>query len=73
MIFKDNRTYDTLSFISRIILPLSVLITTLGDIWGIPYAIQISATLCAIDVFLGSVLVSSKKKYDEVNADDNSQ
>ena len=72
MIFKNNKTYDTLSLISRIILPLSVLITTLGDIWGIPYAIQISATLCAVDVFLGSVLISSKKKYDEMNeSDDN--
>ena len=70
MIFKNNTTYDTLSFISRIILPLSVFIATLGDIWGIPYAIQISATLGALDVFLGSILISSKKKYDE-QFDDN--
>ena len=61
----NNKTYDILSIVSRIVLPLSVLITSLGDIWNLPYCKQIALTLCAIDVFLGSILVDSSRKYKE--------
>lgn len=72
MIFKENKTYDILSYLSRVILPLSVFIATFGDIWNIPLCKPISLTIGAIDVFLGSILVESKKKYDAMNeGDDN--
>ena len=71
MIFKNDKTYDLLSIISRIVLPLSVFVTSFGDIWNIPLCKPIALTLCAFDVFLGSVLVGSKKKYDEMNGDEN--
>lgn len=64
MIFKNDKTYDLLSIISRIILPLSVLIASIGDIWNLPFMKEISLSLGAIDVFLGSILVNSKIKFD---------
>ena len=66
MIFKNNKTYDILSILSRVVLPLSVLVASLGDIWNIPLCKPISLTLGAIDVFIGSLLIDSKRKYDEL-------
>lgn len=61
----SNKTYDVLKVVALIILPLAALITSLSDIWGIPYGQQISQTLIAIDVFLGAILKRSSDKYAE--------
>lgn len=61
----SNKTYDALKVIALIILPLAALITSLSDIWGIPYGQQISQTLIAVDVFLGAILKRSSDKYAE--------
>ena len=45
-----NKTYDILKFIACVVLPaLATLIITLGNIWHIPYAEAIAATITAID------------------------
>ena len=63
MIFK-NSTYDILKDIALYVLPaLATLILALGNIWGIPYAEAIAATITAIDTFLGAVLKISSNKY----------
>lgn len=59
----SNKTYDILKIVALIILPLSELIAALANIWGLPYGPQITATLIAIDAFLGSVLKLSSDKY----------
>ncbi len=61
----SNKTYDVLKVVALIILPLAALITSLSDIWGIPYGQQISQTLISIDVFLGAILKRSSDKYAE--------
>ncbi len=61
----SNKTYDVLKVVALIILPLAALITSLSDIWGIPYGQQISQTLIAVDVFLGAILKRSSDKYAE--------
>lgn len=61
----SNKAYDVLKIASMIVIPLSALVTSLGDIWGLPYAEQISNTLLALDVFLGSLLVDSSKRYKQ--------
>ena len=61
----SNKTYNTLKIIALIILPLAALITSLSDIWGIPYGQQISQTLIAIDTFLGVILKNASDKYME--------
>ncbi|MBQ6413018.1 MAG: hypothetical protein IJI19_06035 [Ruminococcus sp.] len=59
----SNRTYDILKIVALIILPLSELVSALANIWGLPYGAQITATLIALDAFLGSILKFSSDKY----------
>lgn len=60
----NNKTYDILAWIGRIVLPsLSVLYATLGKIWNLPYAEQIPLTITAIDVFLNALLGISANNY----------
>lgn len=60
-----NETYDFLKYVALIVLPgLATLVIALGDIWSIPYAVQISATIVAFDTFLGGVLQVSTKNYN---------
>lgn len=60
----SNKAYDILKLISLLIAPIVVFITALVQIWGIPYGAQIVATLGAIDVLLGAIVVIAKKKFD---------
>lgn len=61
----NNKTYDNLKFVALLIAPGIVLVSTIVDIWGIPYGVQITATLAAINVFVGSVVVIAKKIYEK--------
>ena len=61
----NNKTYDILKFIALLIAPVIVLVSQIVDIWGIPYGEQITTTLAAIDVFVGSVVVIAKKIYEK--------
>ena len=62
----SNKTYDILKDIALYVLPaLATLILALGNIWGIPYAEAIAATITAIDTFLGAVLKISSINYDK--------
>lgn len=62
----SNKVYDILKFIAQLVLPaLATLILTLFSIWGIPYGEQISATIMAIDTFLGAILGISSKAYSK--------
>lgn len=61
-----NKTYDVLKYIAQIVLPaLAVLYTTLSQIWGLPYGEAISATIMAVDLFLGALLKISSNNYIE--------
>ena len=61
----SNKMYDILKVVALIVLPLAALITSLSDIWGIPYGQEISQTLIALNVFLGAILKTSSDKYAE--------
>lgn len=66
MLFKNDKTYDVLVYVAQIVLPaLAVLYAALAEIWGLPYAKEIPATIMAIDAFMGVVLKISKSKYDK--------
>ena len=69
MIF-DNETYDILKKIAFIFAPLATLIGSLCIIWGVPYSEQITASLAAIDTFLGALLVKSSNEYHKQEGDD---
>lgn len=70
----SNETYDRLKIVSMIIGYSVTFILSLIDVWKIPHASQWSATVSALGVFLGSVLIASTKRYNsdaELHADDN--
>ena len=62
----SNKTYDIIKWIVMIVLPAIIaLYSTLASIWGFPYAEQITATLAAIEVFLGAILGISTYNYNK--------
>lgn len=59
-----NKMYDILKWITLILLPaLSVLYMALSPIWGLPYSMEISATIAALDVFLATILSISTNTF----------
>lgn len=61
----SNRTYDVIKFIALLIAPLATFIAALVDIWGIPYGSQIVATISALDVFVGALVIILKSIYEK--------
>ena len=60
----SNNVYDVLKFIAQIVLPaLATLWAALGKIWDWPLVTEITATICAVDTFLGALLGISSMKY----------
>ena len=58
--------YDILAYIQRIALPaLAALWAALGKIWNWPLVTEITATICAVDVCLGTLLKISSNKYNQ--------
>ena len=63
-----KKVYDVLKFIAQIVLPaLGALYGTLAGIWGLPYGEAIVATIAAVDVFLGALLMIDSNKYFKSN------
>ena len=65
----SNRVFDILKWVAILFLPaLAILIRTVFAIWQIPYGEQISATIIALQVFLGAILGVSTLNYNkEIN------
>ena len=61
----SNCVYDKLKLIAWILAPLITFIGAVCIIWGVPYAEQITATLAALDTFLGSLLTVSNINYNK--------
>lgn len=68
----SNKTYDILKWVAQLVLPaLATLMMSLGNIWGIPYADQISLTIMALDTFLGAILGISSSNYKKLKGIEN--
>jgi len=62
----NNKVYDVLKWVALLVLPaLATLIATIFKIWNIPYGVEISATIMAIDTFLGAILGISTYNYNK--------
>lgn len=62
----SNRMYDVLKWVAILFLPaLAILIRTVFAIWNIPYGDQISATIIALQMFLGAILGISTLNYNK--------
>lgn len=59
-----NETYDILKWVAMLLLPaLATLISTLGTIWGLPWAPQVSDTIVAVNAALAMILGISTINY----------
>ena len=61
----SNKTYDIIKMISLIGTPAITLIAAVISIWNIPYCAQITATLAAIDTFMGALVVILNANYNK--------
>lgn len=63
----SNKTYDILKWVAQLVLPaLATFMMSMGNIWSIPYADQISLTIMALDTFLGAILGISASNYKKL-------
>lgn len=65
MIFKKDKTYDTIKTIALIMPIFIVFYEAIGKIWDIPYTDQITLTLTAFNAFLGGLVKIANKKYNK--------
>lgn len=67
-LFKmSNKTYDRLKWIAAIGLPtLNALVTALLEIWHVPYAAQISASMAAVNAAVGAWVGVSHLQYKAI-------
>ena len=66
----SNKTYDTLKWLCIIAFPaLATLYTVIAKIWGLPFEVQIPATITAIATFIGTLLGVSSMNYKKENND----
>ena len=61
----SNKTYDTLKAIALVATPVLAFMASVVSIWNIPYGAEITATLTAIDVLLGAIVVALKINHDK--------
>lgn len=62
----SDKVYDVLKYVAQIVLPaLSVAYAAIGKIWGLPYVVEIPATITAVDTFLGALLMLSSNQYQK--------
>ena len=62
----SNRTYDVLKYLTIVVLPAcGALYAGLSQIWSLPYAAEIPATITVICTFLGAILCISTAQYNK--------
>lgn len=71
----NDKVYNVLKWIALICLPAcAVLYFTLAKIWGLPYGAEITATINAIALFIGSLIgishISIKKELEAESEDE---
>ena len=69
-----NSTYDLLKYLTIIVLPaIGALYTGLSQIWQLPYAAEIPATITVICTFLGAILCISTAQYNQGEREEEGQ
>lgn len=71
MIFNNSKIYDTLKWISTVVLPaLATLVLAIGQIWNVTvWTVPIGATIAAVATFMGAVLGISSIQYAKQKGD----
>lgn len=67
----SDRVYDVLKWLVVIVLPAcAACYTGLSQIWSLPYASEIPATITVVCTFLGAVLCISTAQYNKEHRDE---
>ena len=67
----SNKMYDVLKYLTIIVLPaIGALYTGLSQIWELPYAAKIPATITVICTFFGAILCISTAQYNRGDMDE---
>ena len=62
----SNKLYDFLKYLTIIVLPaIGALYAGLSQIWSLPYASEVPATITVICTFLGAILCISTAQYNK--------
>lgn len=62
----SDKAYDTIKFISIYCIPsLATLWLTIGQVWNLPYTVEIGTTISAIGVFLAGCIGLSTAAYEK--------
>ena len=62
----NNTTYDRTKVVAQYVLPaVATLYFALAEIWHLPKAGEVVATITALDTFLGVLLGVASKKYSD--------
>lgn len=63
----SNRMYDIIKMVALIGAPVIVFLSALCNIWAVPHAAELTATLAAIDTLIGAIVTALKADYDRQN------
>ena len=62
----NEKWYEILKWLAIIFLPaLSVFVSQLFPIWGLPYGVQISDTISVVNTFIGAIICVSTISYNK--------
>lgn len=65
MTFND-KTYNILKYVALTALPaIEAFWLAVGKIWGLPYVVEIGATIAAFDLLLGTLIGVSNYNYNK--------
>lgn len=63
----SNKVYDTIKLVALIGAPVIVFLSALCNIWAVPHAAELTATLAAVDTLIGAIVTALKADYDRQN------
>lgn len=65
----SNKTYDTLKTTALILVPVLAFAAAMVNIWEVPYADKIVASLTALDTLAGAIVIAAGKAYKKQTED----
>lgn len=61
----SNKTYDVIRLIGEIAVPVIAFVASLCTIWNVPHCAEITASLTALDTFIGAVVMILRNRYNK--------
>ena len=63
----SNKAYDIIKLVALVGAPVIVFLSALCNIWDVPHAAELTATLAALDTLIGAIVAALKADYDRAN------